>query len=400
MAQRKVRNLSLRKKLKVFINVLDQNHATLNHRERILAVFEGRQVDTVPWNIRHEYWYYVAKVSGKLPKKYENMDLADVCADLGASWRCYSGYFVESVVEIVYEGDIQFDVNKSGNVVRTRINTPAGSLQEITKTDIWGLSSRKVEYFLKSVEDFRALSYLLDSARVKFKREVYEKLERNLKGQGIVSFFFPRSPLQALILDYMGFTRTMRLLYMEENHRLEEIMGVIERYNDKFFELMGNSPIEIFNLGENIDVRLTSPKLFEKFCLPVYQERCEYLHRKGKYVHIHVDGYAKPLLPLLRRSGVDGVEALTPKPVGDMSIEDIANELKDEIVVLDGIPFLFFLPDVPYETLEKFVRKLVKTVPRLILGISDELPPPADVNRVRMVSKLLEELATAKESVC
>jgi hypothetical protein len=368
----------------------------LNARERILAVFKGRQVDKVPWNIRHEYWYYVAKKSGKLPKKYEEASLADVCMDLGASWRCYSGYFVKTAVEVSYEDDVQFNVERNGNIVRTRIKTPVGTLQEVAKTDEWGLSSRKLEYFLKTVDDFKALSYLLDSAEVRFNQAVYRELEKNVKDQGIVSFFFPHSPLQALILDYMGFTRTMRFLYIEGYDRLEDIMNAIERYNDKFFELMGNSPIEIFNLGENIDVRLTSPRLFEKFCLPIYQKRCEYLHKRGKYVHIHVDGYAKPLLPLLRRSGVDGVEALTPEPVGDMAVEDIAREFKDEIVVLDGIPFLLFLPDVPFETLERFVRKIVKAIPRLILGISDELPPPADIERVRMVSQLLDELAAKK----
>lgn len=360
-------------------------------------MFEGKPVDKVPLNIRHEYWYCVAKASGKLPKKYTDMSLAEVCIDLGASWRCYSGYFVENAVKVTYGGDVKFSVEKTGNLVRTTIKTPVGTLQEVSKTDEWGLSSRRTEYMLKSTEDFKALSYLLDNAEVRFDQQVYERLERDLKKQGIVSFFFPHSPLQALILDYMGFARTMRFLYMESKNRLEEIMNTIERYNDKFFKLMGVTPIKIFNLGENIDVRLTSPRLFEKFCLPVYQKRCEYLHKRGKYVHIHVDGYAKPLLPLLRESGVDGIEALTPEPVGDMSIEDIAKELKDEIVVLDGIPFLFFLPTVPYETLEKFVKKIVSAIPRLVLGISDELPPPGDIERIRMVSKLLDELSARNQ---
>lgn len=368
----------------------------LNDRERILAIFEGKSIDRIPWNIRHECWYYVAKASGRLPKRYENVDLADVCVDLGASWRCYSGYFVKNVVEVNFGDDIQFVVERNGKLVRTTIKTPVGSLQDVTKMDAWNLSSRKMEYMLKGPEDFKALCYLLDSARVKFDQKIYEELERDLKGQGIVSFFFPHSSLQALILEYMGFTRTMRFLYIEKDHKLEDVMDAIESYNDKFFEVMSASPIKIFNLGENIDVRLTSPRLFEKFCLPVYQRRCEYLHKKGKYVHIHVDGYAKPLLPILRRSGVDGIEALTPEPVGDMTVEDIAKQLQDEIIVLDGIPFLFFLSDVPYETLEKLVRKMVTTISRLILGISDELPPPADVERVRMVSKLIENFSPKK----
>ncbi|MEM1557469.1 MAG: uroporphyrinogen decarboxylase family protein [Thermoproteota archaeon] len=368
----------------------------MNDSERILAVFEGKPVDRVPWNIRHEYWYLVAKASGKLPEIYVNMSLAEVCADLGASWRCYSGYFVKNAVKVIYGEDVEFLVDRNGSLVRTTIKTPVGVLREVSQIDEWGLSSRRIEYMLKSVDDFKAFSYLLENAEVRFDQQVYEELERDLKMRGIVSFFFPHSSLQALILDYMGFTRTMRFLYMEGQNRVEEIMNCIERYNDKFFRLMVTTPIKIFNLGENIDVRLTSPKLFEKFCLPTYQERCEYLHRNGKFVHIHVDGYAKPLLPLLRESGVDGVEALTPEPVGDMSIEDVAREFRDEIVVLDGIPFLFFLPNVPYETLEKFVMKIVRIIPRLVLGISDELPPPADVERVRMVSKLLDKLSVRK----
>lgn len=347
----------------------------------------------MPLNIRHEYWYHVARASGRLPTRYEGMSLAGVCKDLGASWRCYSGYFVKSAVDVSYGEEVELFVKRNENLVRTTIQTPVGSLHEVSKTDAWGLSSRKLEYPVKSAEDFKALTYVLDSARVNFNKQVYGELVREIKGQGIVSYFFPRSPLQALILDCMGFTRTMRFLFIEGHRRLEDVMDAIERYNDKFFEAMGGSPIEVFNLGENIDVRLTSPKLFEKFCLPVYQKRCDYLHKRRKYVHIHVDGYAKPLLPLLRDSGLDGVEALTPYPVGDMTIDDIARGLGDELVVLDGIPYILFLPDVPYEKLERFVRKIVVKIPRLVLGISDELPPPADVERVRMVSRLLDELA-------
>lgn len=364
----------------------------MNHYERIIAVFERRPVDKIPLNIRHEYWYHVAKASGKLPQKYRGMGLVDICRDVGASWRCYSGYFVKSAVEVEYGDDIKFIADRSEGLVKTTIKTPVGSINEVSKQDEWGLSSRRLEYLVKNADDFKILEHVLDGAKVKFNMQVYEELERNLKGQGIVTFFFPHSALQALILDYVGFVRTMRFLFIEKPQGLEGLMEAIERYNGKFFEAVAFSPIKILNLGENIDVRLTSPKLFEKFCIPIYQKRCDYLHKRGKYVHMHVDGYAKPLLPLLRQAGLDGVEALTPEPIGDMTIDDIAREIRDELVVLDGIPYLLFLPEVPYEVLENFVRKIVKKIPRLVLGISDELPPPGDIGRVRKVSKLLEEI--------
>jgi hypothetical protein len=67
--------------------------------------------------------------------------------------------------------------------------------------------------------------------------------------------------------------------------------------------------------------------------------------------------------------------------------------LGDEMVVLDGIP-------TRYSSRTRASRNSTGSSPgslscsggRLILGISDELPPPADVGRVKRVSQLLEKL--------
>jgi uroporphyrinogen-III decarboxylase len=172
-------------------------------------------------------------------------------------------------------------------------------------------------------------------------------------------------------------------------------MEDIKASNDKFYEVLAQSPVEILNLGENIDSRITSPRLFEKYCVPYYQERSDYLHKHGKYVHIHVDGWAKPILPLLRETGLDGVEALTVEPVGDMTLEDIKKALGDEMVLLDGIPFIFFIPEaISLEKFDKFVEKIISMFPdNLVLGISDELPPPSDESRVKRVSEIIDRIS-------
>lgn len=184
----------------------------------------------------------------------------------------------------------------------------------------------------------------------------------------------------------------MRFL-LKHRREIEGFMEVIKASNDMFYKVMVDTPIKIFNLGENIDARMTPPRLFEKYCLPYYQERADYLHRRGKYVHIHVDGYAKPLLPLLRESGLDGVEALTVKPVGDMTLEDIKRDLGDETVILDGIPYIYFITEaVSLDEFDRFVRKIISMFRNnLVLGISDELPPPSDETRVMRVSKIIDE---------
>ncbi len=363
----------------------------MNPRERILAVFEKKPRDKIPWNIRPEFWYVYNKAKGSLPAKYTGKDIAEICEEWGASWRCYSGYFVESFVKVWYEGDVEFKTSRSGNLVTTEIKTPRGVLREVSMLGEFGLSSRLVEYPVKSLEDFKTLRYLLENIRVEFDGEVYGKMKLRLGDRGVLWLFFPRSPLQALFINYMGVERTVRFLFRYKRE-VEDLMDDIKASNDRFYEALAPSPVEIFNLGENIDCRITSPKLFEEYCVPYYRERSDYLHKYGKYVHIHVDGWAKPILPLLRETGLDGVEALTVEPVGDMTLEDIKSTLGDEMVLLDGIPFIFFIPEaVSLEKFDKFVEKIISMFPEnLVLGISDELPPPADENRVKRVSEIID----------
>jgi hypothetical protein len=124
--------------------------------------------------------------------------------------------------------------------------------------------------------------------------------------------------------------------------------------------------------------------MFQRYHLPYYRMRVEQIKAARKFVHIHMDGSLKPLLPFLRQVPWDGIEAATPVPQGDL-------------VLLDGIPTLYFLPHYPEEALVECVKRLVELFyPRLILGISDELPPDGDIERVKLVGHLVEELVTSQ----
>ena len=76
-------------------------------------------------------------------------------------------------------------------------------------------------------------------------------------------------------------------------------------------------------------------------------------------------------------------------------MEQIKAALGD-LVLLDGIPALYFVPALyPYsvDELVSCANKLVDLFyPRLVLGISDEIPPDADIERVRLVGQLVREL--------
>ena len=103
-----------------------------------------------------------------------------------------------------------------------------------------------------------------------------------------------------------------------------------------------------------------------------------------------MDGALKPLLPLIKETHFDGIEAATPLPQGDVALEELKEALGDKIL-LDGIPAVYFLPDQSMEELAACATKILELFsPHLILGVSDEVPPPADIERVRLVTEIVE----------
>ncbi len=97
------------------------------------------------------------------------------------------------------------------------------------------------------------------------------------------------------------------------------------------------------------------------------------------------------LLPLLDELEFDGIEAATPKPQGDVEIDELKKGMGEKIL-LDGIPAVMFIPVYTEKQVRDFATKILETFsPTLILGVSDELPPTADIRLMELVSRIVED---------
>ena len=135
---------------------------------------------------------------------------------------------------------------------------------------------------------------------------------------------------------------------------------------------------------------MISPRYFERYFLPFYEKRVGQLHQAGIYSHVHIDGYFASLLPYLRDMPFDGYEALTPEPQGDVTLEQMAEHIGDK-VLLDGIPAVLFMSTYPEDELMASVERIVELfAPRLILGISDELPEGCGVEGLERMRRVAD----------
>jgi len=359
----------------------------LTPRERMLAAFRGERTDEVVWQPRLAHWYEVNKRRGTLPERYRDMDLLRIYDEIGATPRSYH-YFNETI-RCVQGGDVKIVSKQEGDLISTSYRTPRGELHEVVQVTEWGTASYHVEYPVKGVEDFEALRYLLENQTFEFHRELYEEMEAKVGERAVPTVTVPWLPLQRLSISYMGFERTILALW-KCRAKVEELMQAIDQEIDRRLAVIRGSPICIVNFGDNIHHDLASPPLFRRYALPYYRRRVEEMHGAGKLCTSHWDGRVRRLLPYMKVTTLDGIECLTPEPMGDVTLEELHTAL-DAIVLIDGIPATHFLPLTTYEELRRFTLRLLDLfTPRLILGISDMMPPDGDLEKVRFISEIVE----------
>jgi len=361
-------------------------HSRRTFYEMVLAIFSGEDPGAVLWQPRLEYWYEVNRKRGTLPAPLQKASLIEVYDYCRASIRYFG-----SGLRVRYRNCSMAEDWIDRRSLRRVWDTPAGTLTEVIRYDEWGLSGYHTEYKIKGPKDFRILEALLQDEEWYWDQQAHQQDVARIGERGAPQFFYRRSPVQGLFIEHMGFEPTIYALhdYPEiVSHYVEVASGA----DDALYEVLCQCPVRILNLGENIDAHADPPPIWRVHLLPHYRRRIAQLHSAHKHVHIHIDGAMKPILGDLARGTWDGIEAATPLPQGDVTLEEIKSAVGDG-VLLDGVPAVYFLPHYSLETLVECVKRVVELFhPRLVLGISDELPPDGDIERVRLIGDLVQDM--------
>ena len=53
----------------------------MTFKERMMAVFEGKKPDVIPWFADLGYWYYAETEKGTLPEKYKGNGVVQLYCD-------------------------------------------------------------------------------------------------------------------------------------------------------------------------------------------------------------------------------------------------------------------------------------------------------------------------------
>ena len=362
---------------------------SMSFREMNLAIFQGKPVPHVFFQPRFEPWFHWHEEFNLLPAAYAGMQVRDLYDDLRVSMRyIHYGTGLADPVTIKYSPEVKLTEKMGAQEGIKVFHTPYGELTERLKYTIdheW----RTVEFPVKTVADLKALRWVIERRDLSFSTEIFTIGSEFIGGCGEPQFYLPKSPYQALAQTFMKLPHLIYAL-ADARQEVEDTFEVIDAsYEQLYQQVIQSGLVKIINFGENIHDALFSPRYFEKYLIPWYTKRSGQLRQAGIFTHSHFDGYFHSLLKYLKDLPFDGLEALTPTPQGDCTLEEMREHIGDKIL-LDGIPAVLFMDTYSRDELMACVEKVVEYFhPRLVLGVSDEVPEGTGqeaIERVRMVS--------------
>lgn len=363
----------------------------MTRRELNLAIFEGT-ADKVLWQPRLETWIFHHMAKGTLPERYRDLDYLGIYDAL----RCSVRYAASAGIE-VYEDppDIVRTEEQQGNYHIVTITTPSGTLRTVEQ-DVWEngeLRNRRIhEYPVKTPQQLRVVIDIIERQQYRANLAAFREAADRVGHRAEPTVFLSSDGFTELIKNWCGLVDAHYLLH-DYPTAVEEYLEACARRDDRLIDAALQLPCRIFNLGDHTTNEFTPPPILKKYCLPRWQRISERLHAHGRFVHSHWDGNSRLLLPYLQESGLDGVEALPPAPMGDMTLEEIKAAVGERIVCLDLLPAIHFLPHYSMRECLDFARRVIDMfAPRLILGISDEISQVGQIEKVEAITELVDEI--------
>ncbi len=359
----------------------------MNLRQRVLAVLAGKKPDYVPWLGDLAYWVDAMSEQGKLSEKYQGHGIFQLHRDLGVGFYL-QGYFP---YQTIHEG-VQIEHETSNDFRTTTIKTPVGDIFAVEKylpqSSCWAYES----HYVKTWRDLEPLRYWYD--HMQFVPDYAQaQIRYELVGNdGLVLCYLPKSPLMELVALDAGIAAVTYAI-ADAPDEFEETIRVLEKKANEAATIALSSPAECLMIPENLSSEVVGKRMFNRYMRPYEERWIKAIHAAGKYAFVHMDGTLKGLISEIASTGFDVLEALTPLPVGDLSIEEMRQRTGDKTIIWGGIPGLFFSDLISDDEFDRFVISILDTMRHgkgYVLGVADQVPPGARWERIKRVNALVE----------
>ncbi|UCH33166.1 MAG: hypothetical protein JSV65_11310 [Armatimonadota bacterium] len=366
-------------------------------RERILAVYRGQAPDVVPFMLDLSHWFYHRnRLPWDLSQAYDKPE----CALIDCHKQVGAGFYLPNLgafYTVEYGDDVETEVVKdrrSGTEEITwRLATPRGRIERKRvweeRSYSWAISKWGVE----GENDLRVLGDALGGRRYSPRWDRYKAWADAVGDTGVVYLPAGYSAMGHLLHYWMGVTRVAYAAH-DWAVAMRDAVDQINASNLRLVDLLCTSPAEIVLMGDNFSSNIQPPHFFDEWSRPYYVEAVRRLHAAGKAVAVHVDGTLRGALGMIRETGADCADAVTPTPMGDLTPTECRREAGPDFILSGGVAPNLWLPGADVDAFKSAVLAwldLKRLGPRLIAAAGDQVPPGATVHCIEIMRDLVEQ---------
>ena len=246
----------------------------MTRRERILAASRGQTPDRLPF---FHYWRH--SQIGWAERACRNRGM-------GMSWLrpCYTQrlHGVEvSERQAVVDGRA---------VARITYATPVGEVyqDEYREAGVgqwhgsrsWrDISPWQTSRLIKGPDDYRVMQYIVEHTEYVADDFPIAQATEWLGEEGVVVAGLPHSPMQTLLIDWIGSEGGRCFYHLADYPDLVEgLYEALCRCREPLDAIAARCPAPVVLCGDNIDGQLVSPPLFRRYFMPVYERQARGLH--------------------------------------------------------------------------------------------------------------------------
>ena len=314
----------------------------MNGRERLQAVLAGRPTDRLAWTTLVD-----EHTLGTLPDRLHGMSCLEFYRYLGCDVVQLSGWGLGTdfasprlvMPGVVVHGyrdarDNYVQESRCARGVLTSRYSPGGRLIEYpvkTLADIHLLHARWEEGYYQEVDD----------------RAAYRTITDAVGEDGIVAHFACISVIPELIENHTG---VETFYYLMEDHPgdMDALIRLMQQKELERFAILARHPCQVAIAVENTSTAYIAPDIYTRYNMPSQRAFVEAMHRQGKTAILHMCGHVQALLPVIKETGLDGIHALTPPPLGNTPWEEALDILGDDLIIFGClVPDIFLNCPVP-----------------------------------------------------
>jgi len=363
----------------------------MTNRERMLLGLSGGQPDRIAWAPNFDWWLGVNTRMGTLPEDLKGLSRNNIVRKVGGAIWARAGVIGSKGSE-----EIKTTTHSEGEKTYTVYETPVGTVSTMHQTaSEWTRAVFLKEHLVKRVEDLKVMRFMVENTTYYPAYEGFIKADEDVENDGIALYQgAPSIPMIQLMKTYTGWINGLYMLY-DHTEEMEKTADLLTRKAVEAYELLADSPAKVISTGDNLDERTLSPRLFEKYGLPYYRQMSEILHKRDKIFKSHACGWVKHLLPMIKDSGLDAIEAFATDPMNDLTIREAREIFEGKVSIMSGVPSVIMSRrSVNDSDFKEYVIRVLEDIQPgngFILGMADNVPADADFDRVYEISQIVDD---------